>query len=147
MAGRSRMTATAEPRAELRVPPSGADRLQAERARAFLLPLSGWTSSRVAEAFGVQENTVRFWRCGFRASRPDQAQQRLHQPAGASRRPLWAQARPAVQARGEVLDNGPIHTSKLSHATLAARVSKKSANGGQTAPGFQEAPDPARMEL
>jgi transposase len=30
-----------------------------------LLTLSGWTSPRVAEAFGVREDTVRLWRSAF----------------------------------------------------------------------------------
>jgi transposase len=30
-----------------------------------LLTLSGWTSSRIAEAFGVREDTVRLWRSDF----------------------------------------------------------------------------------
>ena len=35
------------------------------RARAVLLTLSGWTSPRIAEAFGVREDTVRLWRGDF----------------------------------------------------------------------------------
>jgi len=31
-----------------------------------LLTLSGWTSGQIAEAFGVREDTVRFWRSAFR---------------------------------------------------------------------------------
>jgi len=30
-----------------------------------LLTLAGWTSSKIAEAFGVREDTVRFWRGAF----------------------------------------------------------------------------------
>lgn len=41
------------------------DRGEADRARAILLTLSGWTSPRVAEAFGVREDTVRLWRSAF----------------------------------------------------------------------------------
>src|SRR6202020_1527970 len=33
--------------------------------RAVLLTLSGWTSPRIAEAFGVREDTVRLWRSDF----------------------------------------------------------------------------------
>jgi hypothetical protein len=47
----------------------GAGRLairgEADRARALLLTLSGWTSLRIAEAFGVREDTVRPWRIDF----------------------------------------------------------------------------------
>jgi transposase len=41
------------------------DRGEADRARAILLTLSGWTSRQIAEAFGVREDTVRFWRSAF----------------------------------------------------------------------------------
>jgi transposase len=43
------------------------DRGEADRARAVLLTLSGWTSRRIAEAFGVREDTVRLWRSLFMA--------------------------------------------------------------------------------
>jgi transposase len=38
------------------------DRGEAGRARAVLLTLAGWTSSKTAEAFGVREDTVRLLR-------------------------------------------------------------------------------------
>lgn len=41
------------------------DRGEADRARAMLLTLNGWTSARIAEAFGVREDTVRLWRSDF----------------------------------------------------------------------------------
>src|SRR5690348_8256049 len=41
------------------------DRGEADRARAILLTLSGWTSGQIAQAFGVREDTVRFWRSTF----------------------------------------------------------------------------------
>src|SRR5271157_490891 len=37
------------------------------RARAVLLTLAGWTSPKIAEAFGVREDTVRLWRSDFTA--------------------------------------------------------------------------------
>jgi hypothetical protein len=43
------------------------DRAQAERARAILHTLSGWTSARIADAFGVREDTVRLWPSEFMA--------------------------------------------------------------------------------
>ena len=45
------------------------DRGEADRARAVLLTLAGWTSSKIAEAFGVREDTVRLWRSDFTARR------------------------------------------------------------------------------
>ena len=41
------------------------DRGEADRARAILLTLSGWTSPAIAAAFGVREDTVRLWRSAF----------------------------------------------------------------------------------
>ena len=41
------------------------ERAEADRARAILLTLSGWTSGRIAQAFGVREDTVRLWRSDF----------------------------------------------------------------------------------
>ena len=43
------------------------DRGEADRARAILLTLSGWTSPAIAAAFGVREDTVRLWRGAFMA--------------------------------------------------------------------------------
>ena len=45
--------------------PQGAERAEADRARARLLTLDGWTSARIAQAFGVREDTVRLWRSDF----------------------------------------------------------------------------------
>ena len=41
------------------------DRAEADRARAILLTLCGWTSPDIAAAFGVREDTVRLWRSLF----------------------------------------------------------------------------------
>ena len=43
------------------------DRGEADRARAILPTLSGWTSPAIAAAFGVREDTVRLWRGAFMA--------------------------------------------------------------------------------
>src|SRR3954449_8959391 len=65
MAGKSPVTADEEQRSALITLSRSRDRGEADRARAILLTLSGWTSSRIAEAFGVREDTVRFWRSTF----------------------------------------------------------------------------------
>lgn len=41
------------------------DRGEADWARAILLTLLGWTSDHIAEAFGVRQDTVRFWCSSF----------------------------------------------------------------------------------
>src|SRR5208283_4908352 len=65
MAGKSRVTAGEEQRAALTALAGSRDRGEADRARAILLTLSGWTSPRIAEAFSVREDTVRLWRSDF----------------------------------------------------------------------------------
>ena len=65
MVGKSPVTATDEQKAGLKALADGVDRAEADRARAVLLTLDGWISSRIAQAFGVREDTVRFWRSDF----------------------------------------------------------------------------------
>jgi transposase len=65
MAGKSPVTATNEQNVALKALAGGADRAEADRARAILLTLDNWTSSRIAQAFGVREDTVRLWRSDF----------------------------------------------------------------------------------
>lgn len=59
------MTASEEQRKALQALALSRDRGEADRARAVLLTLGGWTSPRIAEAFGVREDTVRLWRSDF----------------------------------------------------------------------------------
>jgi len=65
VAGRSPLAATAEREAGLRVLSRSDARGEADRARAILLTLQGWTSIEVAEAFGVAPEAVRHWRGWF----------------------------------------------------------------------------------
>src|SRR3954452_14007243 len=65
MAGKSPVVASEEQRRALRALSRSRDRGEADRARAIVLTLSGWTSGQIAEAFGVREDTVRFWRSAF----------------------------------------------------------------------------------
>jgi transposase len=65
MAGKSPVSADEEQRKALEMLARSRDRGEADRARAILLTLSGWTCPRIAEAFGVREDTVRFWRGDF----------------------------------------------------------------------------------
>lgn len=68
MAGRSPVAANEEQRGALRALAHSRDRGEADRARAILLTLAGWTSQRIAEAFSVREDTVRLWRSDFARS-------------------------------------------------------------------------------
>ncbi len=65
MAGKSKVRATQEDRDALRALSCSSDRGEADRSRAMLLTLEGWTSCRIAKAFGVREDTVRQWRSDF----------------------------------------------------------------------------------
>src|ERR1700674_4259864 len=65
MSGKSPVSASEGQRSGLAVLAGSRDRGEADRARAILLTLSGWTSPRIAEAFGVREDTVRLWRSDF----------------------------------------------------------------------------------
>lgn len=65
MSGRSSLAASAEQVAALRELEGSAERGEADRARAVLLTLSGWTAPEIGEAFGVGEDSVRRWRHWF----------------------------------------------------------------------------------
>ena len=65
MTGRSPIFARDEQRLALTALAGSRDRGEADRARAVLLTLAGWTSARIGEAFGVREDTVRLWRGDF----------------------------------------------------------------------------------
>ena len=65
MVGKSPVKANDEQRTALESLAASRDRGEADRARAVLLTLNGWTSARIAEAFGVREDTVRLWRSDF----------------------------------------------------------------------------------
>ena len=65
MVGKSPVKASDEQRTALESLAVSRDRGEADRARAVLLTLNGWTSARIAEAFGVREDTVRLWRGDF----------------------------------------------------------------------------------
>ena len=67
MAGKSPVTADEDQRSALIALSRSRDRGEADRARAIVLTLSGWTSAQMAQAFGVREDTVRFWRSAFTA--------------------------------------------------------------------------------
>ena len=68
MAGKSLVVADEDQRHALAGLARSRDRGEADRARAVLLTLSGWTSPAIAAAFGVREDTVRLWRSAFMGS-------------------------------------------------------------------------------
>jgi transposase len=94
MAGRSPVSANDEQRRALVDLGRSRDRAEADRARAILLTLSGWTSPDIAAAFGVREDTVRPWRGAFTAGGAEAL--RTRSPPGPA--PLKAERALAVAA-------------------------------------------------
>jgi transposase len=65
MAGHPRVVSTAEQLAGLQALARSDRRDEADRARAVVLSLNGWTSGQIARAFGVTPDSVRRWRSWF----------------------------------------------------------------------------------
>jgi transposase len=65
MVGKSPLAVDDEQRRALIALSHSRDRGEADRSRAILLTVRGWTSPEIAEAFGVREDTVRLWRSDF----------------------------------------------------------------------------------
>jgi transposase len=141
MTGRSPLLATQEQQAELALLAGSRDRGEADRTRAVLLTMSGWTSGRIAEAFGVREDTVRLWRSNFMkggvealkatvapgpAPVKSEAALRVAMPllaAPVADRPNWTI--PRLRAEIEARESVSISRSQLSKA-----LRKKSSAGG-----------------
>lgn len=141
MAGKSKVRATPEAREALKDLSGSLDRGEADRSRAMLLTLEGWTSCRIATAFGVREDTVRQWRSDFmkggidalkarKASGPEpvktQTALRVAAPlfeAGAADRPNWTLSRLAAEV--ERCEGVSISRSQLSKALKKGALSTK----------------------
>ena len=65
MTMKSPAMATVEQRRQLQALAGSKERGEADRARAILLTLEGWTSAEIGEAFAVREDTVRLWRSEY----------------------------------------------------------------------------------
>jgi transposase len=116
MVGKSPVTATDEQRTALKTLAGGVDRAEADRARAVLLTLDGWTSSRIAQAFGVREDTVRLWRSDF--MRGGIAALRASGPM-----PLKAQA--ALRVAGPLLSQPVADRTNWTLARLADEIAAR----------------------
>jgi transposase len=141
MTGKSPLWATEEQRAGVTILAGSRDRGEAHRARAVLLTLAGWTSPRIAEAFGVREDTVRLWRSDFMnggvghrflQQGRDHAQGRfaLHRGrtgrhAGLQRRDRRNWTIPRLRAEIEAREG-----VRISHSQLSKALRKKSSVGG-----------------
>jgi transposase len=141
MAGKSPVTADIEERLALEALAASRERGEADRARAVLLTLAGWTSARIGEAFGVREDPVRLWRSDYAgggvaalrarmapgpAAVKSEAALRVVTPlleAPVADRPNWTIAR--LRAEIEASEGVRISRSQLSKA-----LHKKSSAGG-----------------
>jgi len=105
------------------------------------LTLSGWTSSRIAEAFGVREDTVRLWRGDFARGGVDALKARialgpepvkstvalrvvtplLEEPVADRKNWTIARLRAEIEAREGV---------RISRSQLSKALRKKSSVGG-----------------
>jgi len=65
MAGHPRVVSTAEQLAGLQALARSDRRDEADRARAVVLSLNGWTSGQIARVYGVTPDSVRRWRSWF----------------------------------------------------------------------------------
>jgi len=98
---------------------SGLDRPQADRARAILLTLSGWTRPRIAQAFGVQENTVRLWRGAFQAGGSEALRTRV----AAGPAPVKAEA--TLRVAGPLLSAPVADRTNWTLARLAEEIARQ----------------------
>ena len=97
VSNQSWILASAEQREALRALARSSDREEADRARAILLSLEGWTSERIAAAFCVRGDSVRHWRWIF--GRTGVAGLRARKAPG----PAVAKAQAALSVLGQVL--------------------------------------------
>ena len=65
MAGHPRVVSNSEQLRELQELAGSDRRDEADRARAIVLSINGWTSGQIARAFGVTPDSVRRWRSWF----------------------------------------------------------------------------------
>src|SRR3712207_8327906 len=116
MAGRSPVSANDEQRRALADLGRSRDRAEADRARAILLTLSGWTSPDIAAAFGVREDTVRLCRSLFMQGGVEVL--RTRSPPG----PAAVKAELALVVAEEILAAPVVHRPNWTLPRLAGEV-------------------------
>ncbi|MDE0801676.1 MAG: helix-turn-helix domain-containing protein [Rhodospirillaceae bacterium] len=119
MAGKSPLQATASERSALETLAGSGGRAEADRARAVLLTLAGWTSNRISQAFGVREDTVRLWRSDFMRGGVDALRTRV----AAGPAPVKAEA--ALRVAAPLLCASVADRTNWTLARLAGEVEKK----------------------
>jgi transposase len=119
MSGRSWIVATPEQCEELLGLSASSDREEADRARAMLLSLEGWTSERIAAAFCARPDSVRHWRWIF--GREGVAGLRARKAPG----PEPVKARAALTVVEEVLAPGVSDRPNWTLPRLADEIEKR----------------------
>src|ERR1700688_2740766 len=120
MAGQSTVVADEEQRTAVAEVGKSRERGEADRARCILLTLSGWSSPRLAEAFGVREDTVRLWRMEFMANGVEALRARV--PPG----PVPVKALRALEVAEEVLSAPVADRPNWTLPRLADEIEKRS---------------------
>jgi len=92
MVGHPRVLASPEQLQALQDLACSERRDEADRARAIVLSVNGWTSGQIARAFGVTPDSVRRWRSWFAASGVDA----LRAGERAGREPVKSRAAAAI---------------------------------------------------
>ena len=119
MAGKSPVVASEEQKRALADLARSQDRGEADRARAVLLTLAGWTSPAIAAAFGVRQDAVRLWRSAF--TRGGVAALKTHRPPG----PASVKAERALVVAEEVLAAPVADRPNRTLPRLAAEVERR----------------------
>ena len=119
MAGRSPVFADEEQKLALAGLGRSRERGEADRARAVLLTLSGWTSPEIAAAFGVREDTVRLWRSAFMAGGVEALRARV--PPG----PVPSKAERALAVAEELLAAPVADRPNWTLPRLAGEIEKR----------------------
>ena len=141
MTGGSPLSATNDQRIALTALAGSRDRGEADRARAVLLTLAGWTSPHIAEAFGVREDTVRLWRSDFMRDGAEALKARVAPgPAPVKSEAALRVATPLLEApvadrrnwtisrlRAEIEERAGV---RISRSQLSKALHKKSSAGG-----------------
>ena len=87
--------------------------------RAILLTLREWTSRRIAEAFGVREDTIRLWRSEFMGGGVEALETRVSTGPG----PLKTQA--ALRVAGPLLSAPVTNRVNLTLPRLADEIARR----------------------
>lgn len=119
MTGKSAVMATSEQREALRALAGSKDRGEADRARAVLLTLQGWTSGEIGEAFAVREDTVRLWRSDFAKGGVEALKRRI------APGPEPVKALAALRVAGEVLAEPVADRTNWTLPRLAQEIERR----------------------